>query len=86
MTQLTNFRGDKNEISKNLFIDGIKIEQCVNTYILVWKKSINKNMNKIFKQISNFILKWENDFDIKVIYKDQVKVYHLKNYLKFKIN
>lgn len=69
MTQLTNFLGDKNEISKKLFIDGIKIESCANRYTFVWKKSINKNMNKIFKQISNFILKWENNFDIKVIYK-----------------
>ena len=32
--------------------------------------------------ISSFILKCENDFGIKVIYKNKIKKYHLKKLLK----
>ena len=39
---------------------------------------IYANMNNI----SSFILKCENDFGIKVIYKNKIKKYHLKKLLK----
>ena len=83
MAQFTNFLGDKNEISKeNLFIDGTKIESSANRYTFVWKKAINKNLNKMLNDISSFVLKCENDFGIKVIYKNKIKKYHLKKLLK----
>ena len=83
MAQFTNFLGDKNEISKeNLFIDGTKIESSAGRYTFVWKKTTNKNLNKLLKNISSFVLKCENDFGIKVIYQNKIKMYHLKKLLK----
>ena len=83
MAQFTNFLGDKNEISKeNLFIDGTKIESSANRYSFVWKKTTNKNLNKMLNDISSFVLKCENDFGIKVIYKNKLKKCHLKKLLK----
>lgn len=83
MAQFTNFLGSENEISKeNLFIDGTKIESSANRYTFVWKKSVTKNLDKMLKQIPDFILKCENYFGIKVIYRDEVKMYHLNKLLK----
>ncbi|MDO0136865.1 IS1182 family transposase [Clostridioides difficile] len=83
LAQFTNFLGDNKEISKDaLFIDGTKIESSANRYTFVWKKSINKNMVKMMNDISDFILKCEIDFGIKIIYRNKIKIYHLKKLLK----
>ncbi len=83
MAQFTNFLGDNDEISKDtLFIDGTKIESSANRYTFVWKKAINKNIDKMMNTISDFILKCEVDFGIKIIYKDKIKMYHLKKLFK----
>ncbi|NJJ37496.1 IS1182 family transposase [Clostridioides difficile] len=83
IAQFTNFLGDSKEISMDtLFIDGTKIESSANRYTFVWKKAINKNIAKMMSNISDFILKCETDFGIKVIYKDKIKIYHLKKLLK----
>ncbi len=58
------------------------IESSANRYTFVWKKSINKNMVKMMNNISDFILKCEIDFGIKIIYKYKIKIYHLKKLLK----
>lgn len=83
MAQFTNYFGDINEISKDtLFIDGTKIESVANRYTFVWRKTIEKNMPKMLKSLPDFILKCEQDFDIKVIYKDKIRMHHLKKLLK----
>ncbi|MCE0706991.1 hypothetical protein LWF05_19735, partial [Clostridioides difficile] len=65
-----------------IFIDGTKIESSANRYTFVWKKTINKNMVRVMNDISNFILKCEIDFGIKIIYRNKIKIYHLKKLLK----
>lgn len=83
MAQFTNYLSDNNEISKDtLFIDGTKIESVANRYTFVWKKAIEKNMPKMLNKIPNFISKCEQNFGIKVIYEDKIKMYHLKKLLK----
>lgn len=83
MAQFTNYLGDNNEISKDtLFIDGTKIESVANRYTFVWKKAIEKNMPKMLNQICDFIFKCEQDFGIKIIYENKIKMYHLKKLLK----
>lgn len=80
MAQFTNYLGDINEISKDtLFIDGSKIKSVANRCTFVWRKIIEKNMPKILKELPYFILKCEQNFDIKVIYKDKIRMCHLKN-------
>ena len=83
LAQFTSYLGDTNEISKDtLFIDGTKIESAANRYTFVWKKTVDKNMNKMLDGISDFVSKCENDFGIKIIYKDKIKMYHLKKLMK----
>ena len=70
-------------ISKdNIFIDGTKIESVANRYTFVWKKSITKNMAKVLAKIPEFILQCEHDFGIKILYKTQVRIKHIKKLLK----
>ncbi|WP_207637922.1 transposase, partial [Clostridioides difficile] len=65
-----------------IFVDGTKIESSANRYTFVWKKTINKNMVRVMNDISNFILKCGIDFGIKIIYRNKIKIYHLKKLLK----
>lgn len=39
-------------------------------------------MAKMMNNISDFILKYEIDFGIKIIYKDKIKIHHLRKFLK----
>ncbi|WP_434797079.1 IS1182 family transposase [Terrisporobacter vanillatitrophus] len=83
LAQLANMLADKNEISKEtIFIDGTKIEASSNRYTFVWKKAVTKNMQKMMDKIPNFVLKCEQDFGIKLIYKNKIKMHHLKKLLK----
>lgn len=83
LAQLANMLADKNEISKEtIFIDGTKIEASANRYTFVWKKTVAKNMQKLINKIPNFVLKCEQDFGIKLIYKNKIKMHHLKKLLK----
>ena len=83
IANLTNYLGDISEISKDtLFIDGTKIESAANRYTFVWKKTVDKNMSKMLDQIPGFVFKCEEDFGIKIIYKNKIKMYHLKKLLK----
>ncbi|MFA6942079.1 MAG: IS1182 family transposase [Clostridiaceae bacterium] len=83
MTEMTDFLTDNGELSlENLFIDGTKIEAVANKYTFVWKKSVTKNQKKLMDKIPAFILQAEKDFGIKVLYKSQIKIYHLKKLRK----
>lgn len=79
MTEMTDFLAENGELSlENLFIDGTKLEATANKYTFVWKKSVMKNQKKLMDKIPAFILKAEEDFGIKILYKIEVKIYHLK--------
>ena len=83
MSQFTNFLADIKEISaQTLFIDGTKIESSANKYTFVWKKSILKSKTKMIKNIEDFFLKCEKNFGIKIIYQNEIKIYHMKKLLK----
>lgn len=83
MTQMTEFLAQNEKLSlENLFIDGTKIEAASNKYSFVWKKSVTKNQKKLLDKIPAFILKVEKDFGIKVLYKNIVKICHLKGLCK----
>lgn len=83
MAEFALFLANNNEISlENLFIDGTKIESVANRYTFVWKKTLTKNMDKMMKEIPSFFLKCEQDFCIKIIYQDKIRMYHLKKLLK----
>lgn len=83
LAQFTNYLGDTNEISTDtLFIDGTKIESAANRYTFVWKKTVDKNMNKMLEEIPNFVSKCETDFGIKIIYGNKIKMHHLKKIMK----
>lgn len=83
MTEMANFLAENGEISlENLFIDGTKIEAVANKYSFVWKKSVTKNQQKLLDKIPAFILKAEENFGIKILYKNEVKIYHLKKLRK----
>lgn len=74
---------DNGELSlENLFIDGTKLEAVANKYTFVWKKSVTKNLEKLMDKIPAFILQAEKDFEIKILYKSEIKIYHLKNFVK----
>lgn len=83
LIEMTDFLAENGELSlENLFIDGTKIEAAANKYSFVWKKSVTKNQQKLLDKIPAFILKAEKDFGIKVLYKNRVKIYHLKKLRK----
>ena len=67
MKQMTLLLKELGEISgKTVFIDGTKIEAYANKYTFVWKKAVNKHMEKLAEKICAFVEKCEKDFDITV--------------------
>jgi len=83
IAEMTDFLAENGELSlENLFIDGTKIEAAANKYSFVWKKSVTKNQQKLLDKIPAFILKAEENFGIKLLYKNEVKIYHLKKLRK----
>ena len=83
LAQMTDFLADNGELSlENLFIDGTKIEAAANKYTFVWKKSVTKNQKKLMDKIPTFILQAEKDFGIKILYKSEIKIYHLNKLRK----
>ena len=74
---------DLGEISgKNIFIDGTKIESCANKYTFVWKKAVTKNLAKLLEKLAQFVATCEEDYGIKIIYKNKVSLHHLKKLRK----
>lgn len=54
--QQVNYLFDQGAVLfENVFIDGTKIEANANKHTFVWKKSINKNEEKMFLKISDLI-------------------------------
>jgi len=70
---------------RQLFIDGTKIESCANKYTFVWKKSVTKQMAKVFEKIPKYFADAEENYDIKISGAEKAKMRHLKRlYRKLK--
>lgn len=83
ISRLTLFLAECGEISfENLFIDGTKIESAANKYTFVWRKSVDKNMEKMITKIPMFVQKAEEDFGIHLIYDGNIQLRHLKKLRK----
>ena len=80
---MTNFLHKLGEISgENIFIDGTKIEACANKYTFVWKKAVTKNQAKLLEKLADFVAECEEQYGIKLIYQNQVKLKHVKKLRK----
>jgi transposase len=83
MATCTNYLYELGEISgEAIFIDGTKLEANANKYTFVWKKAVTKFMAKRLQKAADFIATCENMYGIKLIYKNQVKIKHLKKLRK----
>lgn len=83
LAQITRILADSGEISlQNLFIDGTKLESAANKYTFVWKKTVTKNIQKLMDKIAKAFQEAEADFGIKIIYENQIKLYHVKKLWK----
>jgi transposase len=77
--QMSNFLHDLGEISgEAIFIDGTKIEACANKYTFVWKKAVTKNQEKLLSKLADFVAECEEQYGIKLIYRNTVKLKHIK--------
>lgn len=63
--QLVSKLGQLGEIQyENLFIDGTKIEANANKYTFVWKKTTNKNEQKMQEKAKVFLAKLNKEFEV----------------------
>ena len=65
-----------------IFIDGTKIEANANKYTFVWKKAVTKNLAKLLDKLAAFVAECEELYDIKVVYRNQVQMKHVKKLRK----
>jgi transposase len=83
LAEVTDNLFELGEISgETIFIDGTKIEANANKYTFVWKKSTTKHMQKKLQKVADFVAECEELYGIKLIYKDIVKIKHLKKLRK----
>ena len=78
-----NFLYQLGEISGDaIFIDGTKIEANANKYTFIWKKAVTKNLAKLLDKLASFVAECEELYDIKVVYRNQVQMKHVKKLRK----
>ena len=83
LAEMSNFLYKIGEISGDaIFIDGTKIEAYANKYTFVWKKSVTKNMAKLLIKIADLVKECEELYGIKLIYKNEVQMKHVKKLRK----
>lgn len=83
MAKFTNCLYELGEISGDaIFIDGTKIEANANKYTFVWKKAVTKFMARRLQKAADFVATCEELYDIKLIYKNEVRIKHLKKLRK----
>ena len=83
MAAMTSFLYELGEISgKTVFIDGTKIESCANKYTFVWKKTVTKNMEKLFLKITELVETCETAYGLKVVYNGRISLRTLKRLRK----
>ena len=65
-------------LSKEMvFIDGTKLEACANKYAFVWKKSVGKRKEKMFRKIQDSIQHLNHEYiqDFSVVQKQGHRIY-----------
>ena len=83
MAEFSEFLYGLGEISgETIFIDGTKIEACANKYTFVWKKAVTKNQQKLLDKLAAFVGECETFYGLKITYKKQVKMKHVKKLRK----
>lgn len=83
MAEFSQFLYGLGELSGEVvFIDGTKIEACANKYTFVWKKAVTKNMEKLLDKLAAFVGECETLYGLKITYKHQVKMKHVKKLRK----
>lgn len=83
MAEFSEFLYGLGEISgETVFIDGTKIEACANKYTFVWKKAVTKNLQKLLDKLAAFVGECETLYGLKITYKKQVKMKHVKKLRK----
>lgn len=83
MAEFSEFLYGLGEISgETIFIDGTKIEACANKYTFVWKKAVTKNQQKLLDKMAAFVGECETLYGLKITYKKQVKMKHVKKLRK----
>lgn len=83
MAEFSEFLYSLGELSGEVvFIDGTKIEACANKYTFVWKKAVTKNMEKLLDKLAAFVGECETLYGLKITYKNQVKMKHVKKLRK----
>lgn len=81
LSQMTEWLLDAGEVDTEcLFIDGTKIESRAGRYTFIWKKSVTKNLEKMFLRIVDHIALCEETYGIHVVSNPEGKVrpFHLK--------
>lgn len=69
---------------ENLFIDGTKIEANANKYTFVWKKTTNKNEQKMQEKMNVFLAKLNQDFEAGIpISESSITVETLQTAIRF---
>lgn len=83
LAEVTNGLFELGEISgRDIFIDGTKIEANANKYTFVWKKAVAKNLAKRLEKLATFVQECEELYGIKIVYRKQVKMKHVKKLRK----
>lgn len=83
MAKMSNLLYELGEITaEEIYIDGTKIEACANKYTFVWKRAVTKNLEKMLKKIVILVLKCEEEYGIKIVWTDKIKVKHLNKLRK----
>lgn len=83
LAEMSNALFDLGEISgETIFIDGTKIEASANKYTFVWKKAVTKNQEKLLIKLADFVAECEQLYGLKIVYRDTVKMKHVKKLRK----
>ena len=68
--------------SKEIFIDGTKIEANANKYTFVWKKSVTKNQAKLLDKMALLVQECVETYGLRKIWHGQVKEKHLEKVIR----
>ena len=83
MARYSNKLFELGEISgENIFIDGSKVEANASRYTFVWKRAVTKNLAKLLQKLADFVAKCELEYGIEIVYKNIVKMRHVKKLRK----
>lgn len=83
MAEISDCLYELGEISgETIFIDGTKIEANANKYTFVWKRAVTKNLSKLLDKLVEFVAVCEEQYDIKIAFKNKVSLHQIKKLRK----